>query len=290
MRRAQLAVIAHIRHTYTNYDALLKLIQYNEARRRVEQPCLDRLIRWRGDDDDAGDMEDVLREVIVIPDDDEDDGKQESLRMRSEEHERDSSIEYISETDMQVQPVDYSNVNRTIERGGSFSPESDKEIQYLGRKQLRYGPHQHDQHTLERMGAHRQRVYEEALDRRRNHPENLTVYTDHSSLPLPINSDHDNFYPLSQQPQGRSFPPQLNEREKQALAQAPIQTRPMPVAGPYNYTTDPYSSLKDSNYIREEQVSPAHNKNELGMRKMDIEVSSSKWKVLNYVRSPFRLH
>ncbi len=262
MRRAQLAVIAHIRHTYTEYDSLLRQVQYNEARRRVEKPCLDRLIRWRGDDDDAEDMDDVLREVIVIPDDDEADDEgdetQESLRMRPEEIERDSSVEYISEADMQVQPVDYSNINRTIERGESYSPESDKEIRYLGRNQLRHGRQvQFDQHALDRMGTHRQKIYEEALNRRRKHPETLNVHDEHYSGPVFASSGHNNVHPLSQQPQDRNRLAHL--AEGQDLGRAPVQTRTMLVARPDGYRADPYSNARDSGYVLEEQVSLVYN-------------------------------
>ena len=263
MRRAQLAVIAHIRHTYTNYDALLRQVQYNEARRRVEKPCLDRLIRWRGDDDDAGDMDDVLREVIVIPDDDEDDEgdeTQESLRVRPEEIERDSSVEYISEADMQIHPVDYSNINRVVEHGESYSPESDKDIQYLGRKQLHHSRQvQHDQNKLDRMGTHRKRVYEEALDRRRKHPEDPNVYNGHSSLPLFASPGQNGTQQLSQQQQDRYHRPHLAERGDQTLGRASVQTRLMPLARPDNYRVHPYSNARSLNQVLEEQVSWVHN-------------------------------
>lgn len=258
VRRAQLAVIAHIRHTYTDYDSLLRQVPYNEARRRVEKPCLDRLIRWRGDDNDAGDMDDVLREVIVIPDDDEGDETQESLRMRPEETERDSSVEYISEGDMQIQPVDYSNVNRTVERGDSNSPESDMEIQYLGRNQLGRQV-QYDQHRLDRMGTHRQRVYEEALDRRRKHPENPNVHNDHSHLPVFASSEHNGIHPLSKQLHNQDHPPHLAGHGEHRVGRVPARTRLMPVARPDNYGVDPYHNARDPRYISEEQVSPVHN-------------------------------
>ena len=265
MRRAQLAVIAHIRHTYTDYDALLKQVQYNEARRRVEQRCLDRLIRWRGDDDDAGDMEDVLREVIVIPDDDEDDANngdepKESLRIQPGENERDSSVEYISEADMQIQPVDYSNINRAVERGDSYSPVSDQEVQYLGRNKLRHGRQVlYDQQTLDRMGTRRQRVYKEALDRRREHPEHLNIHNDDSSISVFASSGRDKVHPSWQQAQDQDYLPYPTQSGEQTLGRSPFQTRLMPVARPEGYRVDPYSNKRNSRYILEEQVSLAHN-------------------------------
>ena len=269
MRRAQLAVIAHIRHIYTDYDALLKLVQYNEARRRVEKPCLDRLIRWRGDDDDAEDMDDVLREVIVIPDDDDDedhDGGETnaSAQRRPEENERDSSVEYISEADMQIQPVDYSNINRTGGRGESYSPEPDRDIIYLGRKQLRHGRQtQYDQKLLDRMGTHRQRVYEEALDRRRKHPESLDVHNDPSSLSGLGSSGHDEAHSLSQKSQDRHYQPRLIERGEQAQGRAPIHTHPIPVARPDEFRADPYSNIRESGYVLEDGVSQVSNRSEV---------------------------
>ena len=266
VRRAQLAVIAHIRHTYTDYDSLLKQVQYNEARRRVEKPCLDRLIQWRGDDDDAGDMDDVLREVIVIPDDDEEEDiergeTKDSLRRRPEEVGRDSSVEYMSEADMQVQSVDYSNTNRTFERGDSYSPESDGEIEYLGHKQPRHGWYsQYDKKTLDRMGTHRQRVYEEALDRHRKQPAILNVNNEHSSLSGFASSRHDDIHPPAQQPQNRNIPPRLAERWKQAQEKAPIQTRLMPVARPAAYGVDQYNGASDPKHVLAEQVCPFYDR------------------------------
>lgn len=72
VRRAQLSVVAHVRHMYTKYDSLLKRFQWNEARSMVEGPTLRKLVEWRGDDDSGKEaLEDVLREVIVISDDEE---------------------------------------------------------------------------------------------------------------------------------------------------------------------------------------------------------------------------
>lgn len=86
VRRAQLSVVAHIRHVYTNYDKLLRFLPYNEARHKVEQDTLLKLVEWRGDEDTVDEAtqraaDDLLREVIVISDEedsetDSDDGDQ----------------------------------------------------------------------------------------------------------------------------------------------------------------------------------------------------------------------
>lgn len=72
-RRVQLAVGARIRHNYTDYDRLLSAFGWHDARAMTEQPSLEKLIEWRGDQpDDEQEMEEILREIIVIDDDDED--------------------------------------------------------------------------------------------------------------------------------------------------------------------------------------------------------------------------
>ena len=204
-------------------------------------------------------MDDVLREVIVIPDDDEEDDKGDEIQesqVRHEENERDSSVEYISEGDIQVQPVDYSNIHRTVERGDSYSPDSDKDIQFLGRNQLRHGRQvQYDQQTLDRMGIHRQKVYEEALDRRRKHPETLHGYNDHSSLPVFASPRQNGIHPLPRRLQDRNRSPQSVEHGEQTLGRAPAQMRPLPVARPDGHRADPFSNAEDPRYLTEEMVS-----------------------------------
>ena len=76
VRRAQLSVVAHIRHVYTDYDKLLRQMPYNDARHSVETATLARLVEWRGDDDKVDEATrhaaaDALREVIVISDEEE---------------------------------------------------------------------------------------------------------------------------------------------------------------------------------------------------------------------------
>lgn len=72
-RRAHLAVVAHIRHVHTNYDNILKQTTWTNARIQVEAATLDKIIEWRGKDDCDKDLEEVdFREVLIIPDDDED--------------------------------------------------------------------------------------------------------------------------------------------------------------------------------------------------------------------------
>ena len=77
VRRAQLSVVAHIRHTYTNYDRLLRRLPYNQARHEVEDETLKKLVEWRGDDAAKDDdsrkraVDDLVRDVIVVSDDED---------------------------------------------------------------------------------------------------------------------------------------------------------------------------------------------------------------------------
>lgn len=68
-RRVQLAVLAHIRHTHTRYDLLLKETSWENARKVVEPICLDFIIKWRGDEETGRDqISEILREIVVISD------------------------------------------------------------------------------------------------------------------------------------------------------------------------------------------------------------------------------
>jgi hypothetical protein len=110
-RRVQLAVVAHIRHMYTDYDKLLKTGSWMQARQNVEHVSLAKLKEWR---DEAGEqsneIEDTFREVIVLDDDDESsDG--DSL---STPDEREQSMEIVSSraTARDLQPERYSDHSR----------------------------------------------------------------------------------------------------------------------------------------------------------------------------------
>jgi hypothetical protein len=111
-RRAQLAVVAHIRHLYTDYDRLLKSGSFHEARSTVEQPTLAKLVAWRGDDENGQKvLEDVFREVIVISDDDDDSEVEEDALTSTDN--RDHSVEILSSHarahDIQTRPVSLLN-------------------------------------------------------------------------------------------------------------------------------------------------------------------------------------
>ncbi|RMZ85361.1 hypothetical protein DV737_g825, partial [Chaetothyriales sp. CBS 132003] len=80
VRRAQLSVVAHIRHVYTDYDKRIKWMPYNEARHAVEADTLKKLVEWAGDDDSQSEnkkraVQDIFREVIVLSDDEASDSE-----------------------------------------------------------------------------------------------------------------------------------------------------------------------------------------------------------------------
>jgi hypothetical protein len=86
-RRVQLAVLAHIRHTHTRYDRLLRETTWMNARKAVEPVCLDVLVRWRGDEETGRDqLDEILREVVIITDsEDSDDSSAEDDSSDDEE-------------------------------------------------------------------------------------------------------------------------------------------------------------------------------------------------------------
>lgn len=91
-RRVQLAVVAHIRHTYTDYDKMLKTGSWTEARQKVEHVSLAKLKEWRDETgEQSNEIEDTFREVIVLDDDDAD-----SSDGGSTPDEREQSMEIVS--------------------------------------------------------------------------------------------------------------------------------------------------------------------------------------------------
>ena len=100
-RQVQLATIARIRHTYTDYDKLLKIVSWKEARQIVEPFSLTKLIEWRGENDnDTEGFEEILRETIVIDDDDElDDADSDTdSNIASGDEGSDTSLEILQQT------------------------------------------------------------------------------------------------------------------------------------------------------------------------------------------------
>ncbi|RDI78335.1 Dimethyl-sulfide monooxygenase [Venturia inaequalis] len=79
--RVQLAVTAHIRHRYTNYDQLLKNgVKWPLARATVNPPCVAVLRNWMGEDNTI-ELEETFQEWIDLRDDDEGEDADGSVSM-----------------------------------------------------------------------------------------------------------------------------------------------------------------------------------------------------------------
>ncbi len=266
VRRAQLAVIAHIRHVYTDYDRLLKRHPWPEARALVEQPTLDKLIQWRGDEDDANDMDEILREVIVIPDDDDEEEGEENLMHRNpsslrEKAERGNSVEFIPAENLQTQAIDYAAASRLGDLNRMESPISDdvEVIEYQEQPPLYCGQQAHyDQRRRDQMEAHRRRRWDEARDRRRNEP----VYmTDHNSTLL--NSGSFDIVPHCQkklehqQPQASDCGVQMAEASSLPTSRATVYTQliPLPEETERKYIVEPQGVEWENRQSLSNQVS-----------------------------------
>ncbi|KAL2815439.1 hypothetical protein BDW59DRAFT_153857 [Aspergillus cavernicola] len=160
-RRAQLAVVAHIRHIYTRYDRLLKTTSFHEARATVEQPTLAKLVEWRGDDENGKPvLEDVFREVIVISDDEDSDTEGEQLLS----HGRDTSVEVISSNpvveELQMKPFYHGNTalrDAQVETSGDEAPPGFRFVREVPQKA-----------KIDRRGFSRYQAWDRAINRYRN--------------------------------------------------------------------------------------------------------------------------
>lgn len=104
-RRVQLAVIARIRHKYTDYDRLLRAFEWKDARQMTEPVSLQKLIEWRGEQDTEEDdqLEEMVRETIVIDDDDE----SVTLVNGSEADDEDSAAEQGDNSDASIEVINH---------------------------------------------------------------------------------------------------------------------------------------------------------------------------------------
>ncbi|KAL4930036.1 DUF2293 domain-containing protein [Aspergillus undulatus] len=160
-RRAQLAVVAHIRHIYTNYDCLLKTTSFHEARATVEQPTLAKLVEWRGDDENGKTvLEDVFREVIVISDDDDSDIERDSLPI----HGRDTSVEVISSNpvieELQMRPINHDKRPPPKSRVELYEDDAAPGFRFV--------PESPKKTKIDRRGFSRYQAWDRAINKYRN--------------------------------------------------------------------------------------------------------------------------
>lgn len=167
-RRAQLGVLAHIRHTYTNYDQLLRTGEWIAARTAVEPLCLDKLVQWRGDDEDNTDaMSDILREVIVIPDDEDENESSSVLENVSNNDHRQASVEVVA-TRAAANAFSVSEVDYRGPLNGNHSTALDSDGSDLGAYRV---PPTTDRSRLNRLDAHRHKAWAAARSRHRKDPQ-----------------------------------------------------------------------------------------------------------------------
>ncbi|KAL5334066.1 hypothetical protein BJX70DRAFT_391711 [Aspergillus crustosus] len=159
-RRAQLAVVAHIRHIYTNYDRLLKTTSFHEARATVEHPTLAKLVEWRGDDENGKTvLEDVFREVIVISDDEDSDIEGEPHPI----HGRDTSVEVISSKPVIEELQMHPNYGNPILREAPVDFSEDETA-----PGFRFIPEVPRKTKIDRRGFSRYQAWDRAINRYKN--------------------------------------------------------------------------------------------------------------------------
>ena len=182
-RRVQLAVVAHIRHKYTDYDHLLTQGTWTAARQQVEKPSLEKLAEWRGDhDDEPHAMEDIIREVIVIPDDDEEDEESdddENPLAASRHADRQGSVEVVLTRNImenvETRPIDYGRKDNATARVDTPDSDTVQDVQFLGHGQYVLSPNDRsNSHRNHWAGSYSQRIWNQARSRYRKEPTRPT--------------------------------------------------------------------------------------------------------------------
>ncbi|KAL8965346.1 MAG: hypothetical protein Q9197_006557 [Variospora fuerteventurae] len=167
IRRVHLAVGAYIRHTYTEYDRLLKTHGYFEARHMVEPSTLDKIIEWRDEKDDPDAVEDILREVIVISDD------EDEISEDGHFGDRDSSVEIATSreisNEVHVEPVDYGTLDGRSRLERPVSPEDDwaPSVRFIRRLSTPPAGSRQQQDRIARHHAQRFQKWQDAISRHR---------------------------------------------------------------------------------------------------------------------------
>lgn len=221
-RRAQLAVVAHIRHVYTDYDRLLKMTSFHEARTLVEEPTLAKVVEWRGDDENGKTvLEDVFREVIVISDDDDSDSDEgENMPPSSN---RDHSVEYVSSgakaVEIPARPITYTDPNV-----------QERSLQELSEDEappgFRVVPQVPKRNKIDRRGFSRYQAWDRALNRYRN----LNHEADQSGVHGDSTNPQSVLYPL-RQPLYRGLGSGTEAKNQAVAPKLPLRAPPNHVSG-----------------------------------------------------------
>ncbi|KAL8645066.1 MAG: hypothetical protein Q9210_006917 [Variospora velana] len=185
IRRVHLAVGAYIRHTYTEYDRLLKTHGYFEARHMVEPFTLDKIIEWRDEKDDPDAVEDILREVIVISDD------EDEISEDGHFGDRDSSVEIATSREISdevhVEPVDYGTLDGRSRLERPVSPEDDwaPSVRFIRRLSTPPAGSRQQQDRIARHHAQRYQKWQDAISR---HRRKDMANTEQSRMANPVES------------------------------------------------------------------------------------------------------
>lgn len=137
--RVQLATIAKIRHTHTDYDYLLssKVFEYHDARGETEKYILQKVKEWMGDETEGDDEElvEMIQQTILIDDDDGPGGAINGSEADDEESgEVGSSSEASIRITHEVASGDDLRAESVGERRGAFQLYQSQSQQHESRK------------------------------------------------------------------------------------------------------------------------------------------------------------
>lgn len=185
-------MLAHIRHTHTRYDKLLRETTWINARKAVEPVCLDVLIKWRGDEETGRDqMDEILREVVIITDSEGDDDDSSDDETSEDEGEITSASSAGSaEPSPRASPAQQRpprleqgrQQNAVLVENGI-----DKNAAISLRKRTKAITIPQQERKAQRGFRRYQAAWEEALHRRQDpRPVPVTDYTSRHALPAPV--------------------------------------------------------------------------------------------------------
>lgn len=236
-RRAQLAVVAHIRHLYTEYDKLLKTTSFQEARRSVEDSTLEKLVQWRGDDESAvPELEDVFREVIVISDDEEGD-TEESDNVDHENattvnRDRGLSVEVLS-SQIAADKVDVSTNDDSNHIVSPFPIRVNRKPLFSDHNFAAGATYEESSKSkVDRRGFSRYRAWDRAIDRYREKALSSSSYEEDDSSRVPVVSRGELLitsrpsYSHSRQAVGRPLTPIIERVFDSSFKGMPYDNRP----------------------------------------------------------------
>ena len=131
---------AYIRHTYTDYDSILKTGgTWLEARAKAQPISFAKLKEWR-DEGDSGELEETFREIIVLDDDDDLDSDTSNDTL-SDGGGSDRSLEIISSkaTARELQPDYHTGVPRGDAHSWRLIPERSSYLRSMHRNPSQIG-------------------------------------------------------------------------------------------------------------------------------------------------------